>query len=64
MDDRMEIAEKVRRECIAVALSSYEDAGIRGLCGDGRWEYAIDAVRGIDLERIVREIRDRSREGA
>ena len=26
-------------------LDAYEDAGMRGLCGEGRWEAAISAVR-------------------
>lgn len=33
---------------LEVALEAYRDAGIRGLCGEGRWEVAVDAVRRID----------------
>lgn len=54
MDDSTDIAERVRRACIDTALAAYEDAGIQGLCGEGRWEYAIDAVRRLDLGDIVR----------
>lgn len=53
MIDRVEVAERVRRGCIEAALAAYEDAGIQGLCGEGRWEYAIDALRGLDLAPIV-----------
>ncbi len=55
MTDRIEIAERVRRACVEMALTAYEDAGFRGLCGEGRWEYAIDAVRQLDLEHILTE---------
>ena len=61
MNDPMELAERVRRECIETALAAYEDAGIRGLCEDGRWEVAIAAIRGLDLEPVVREFQVRAR---
>lgn len=44
-----EIAEEVRSACVEAALRAYEDAGISGLCAEGRWELAIDAVRHLDL---------------
>lgn len=44
-------AEAVRAACVEAAIRAYEDAGIRGLCAVGRWEVALDAVRGLDLDR-------------
>jgi hypothetical protein len=44
------LAEAVREACVQAALSAYEDAGIQGLCAEGRWECAIGAIHGIDLE--------------
>src|SRR5690606_36200099 len=32
-------------------LEAYEDAGVRGLCGDGRWEAAVSTVRAADRDR-------------
>lgn len=46
------LAEAVRDACVQVALSAYEDAGLQGLCAEGRWECAIGAIHGIDLEAI------------
>ena len=43
------MAEAVRQACIDAALRAYEDAGLSGLCHEGRWEYAVDAMRGVDL---------------
>jgi hypothetical protein len=43
------IAEAVREACVEAAIEAYEEAGIRGLCNEGRWEYAVAAVRRLDL---------------
>ena len=37
MDVHMQMAEAVRQACIAAALQAYEDAGLSGLCHEGRW---------------------------
>ena len=49
------VAEAVRAACVDAALAAYEEGGIRGLCHEGRWEYALQAIRGLDLEHLVRE---------
>jgi len=43
------LVETVRAACLDAALLAYEDAGIRGLCADGRWEAALAAIRQLDL---------------
>jgi hypothetical protein len=48
------IAEAVRRACLEAALAAYESAGFSGLCGEGRWECAIEAIRGLDLREVTR----------
>lgn len=45
--------ERVRRALLETALRAYEDAGVRGLCEEGRFEAAIDAIRSADLSRIA-----------
>ena len=47
------LAERVRAACLDAALAAYEDAGIRGLCGDGRWEAAVAALRHMDLAGVI-----------
>jgi len=47
--DLRENAEAVRRACIAAALAAYEDAGVLGLCAEGRWEAAVSAMQSLDL---------------
>lgn len=52
-DDTRALAERVRAVCLAAALDAYEEAGIRGLCAEGRWEYALEAVRQLDLHSLI-----------
>ncbi len=47
-----QLLEAARLACAEAAERAYEDAGIRGLCGDGRWEYALQAIRAVDLEAV------------
>lgn len=47
------MAEQVRRACLTAAVEAYEDAGLRGLCADGRWECARRAIAALDLESVV-----------
>jgi len=47
------LVETVRAACLDAALTAYEDAGIRGLCADGRWEAALAAIRHMDLSAVL-----------
>ncbi|MDN5862080.1 MAG: hypothetical protein L0H19_01385 [Salinisphaera sp.] len=43
------LLEQIRERCIQAALDGYEDAGMAGLCEEGRWEAAISAIRRAQL---------------
>lgn len=45
-----ESIEHIRNALLEAALRAYEEAGIQGLCAEGRWEAAVDAMRSLDLE--------------
>ncbi len=47
------LIESVREACLDAARLAYEDAGIRGLCADGRWEAALAAIRLLDLSGVL-----------
>jgi len=49
----LELAENVRRACVAAAIDGYERAAISGLCREGSWEAAISAMRMVDLEAVL-----------
>lgn len=53
MADPQKIAEAVRRACVDAALEAYEDAQVRGLCREGAWEVAIEAVRSLDVAALI-----------
>ena len=57
MDAHMQTAEAVRQACIAAAHQAYEEAGVSGLCHEGRWECAVDAMRGVPLRPLLQALR-------
>jgi hypothetical protein len=60
MADEEQLAELVRLRCIEAAEEAFDDAGVRGLCSEGRWQCAMDAIRRLDLQAIVRDREKRS----
>ena len=54
-----DLAKRIRELCLDAVLQAYEDAGMQGLCAEGRWEAAVDALRTVDLAPLVREFRQR-----
>lgn len=49
----LRVAEALKRACIEAALAAYEDAKMRGLCHEGAWECAIEALRSLDAEALA-----------
>jgi hypothetical protein len=52
-----DIAKHIRETCIKAVLQAYEDAGVQGLCQEGRWEAAVDALRSVELTPLLRELK-------
>lgn len=48
----LRLAEAVRRACLLAAEQAAEDAGISGLCWEGRFEAALDAIRSLRLDTV------------
>lgn len=51
-----QLAEAVREACVQAMVAAYEDAGIQGLCDEGRWEAAIGALQSLDLHKLIDEL--------
>lgn len=51
--DNIKVAETIRLACLEAALEAYENAGISGLCAEGRWECAVQAIRDLNLESTL-----------
>jgi hypothetical protein len=56
IDEALRIGEAVRAACVRAALDAYERASMDGLCDEGALEVAMDAMRGLDMKRLVEEI--------
>jgi len=55
MADATKLAEVVRAACLKAAIEAYESAGISGLCEEGRWECARQAIKELDLDKLLAE---------
>jgi hypothetical protein len=51
----LQLANDLRAACLHAAVAAYEDAGIQGLCHEGRWEAAIGAMQMVDLRGLIQE---------
>ena len=47
-DAETRLAQRVRDAATRLMESAYTDAGVRGLCGEGAFEYALDRLRHAD----------------
>ena len=54
-DDEYLLAAFVRDRCLEAARRGYEEAALSGLCEDGRIEMALDAIRSLDITKIIFE---------
>lgn len=54
-DDEYLFASLVRDRCLEAARRGYEEAALSGLCEDGRIEMALDAIRSLDMTKIILE---------
>jgi hypothetical protein len=62
-NEALRIGEAVRAACVRAALDAYERASMDGLCDEGALEVAMDAVRGVDVRRVVEALGRQSGEG-
>ena len=53
---KVELAERVRTECIKAAKEGFLEASMSGLCSEGAMEAAISAMQIIDIKKITEEI--------
>jgi hypothetical protein len=53
MDLKYQLVEAVRNACLKAAREAYENAGISGLCEEGRWECALTAISSLDIDTVI-----------
>jgi hypothetical protein len=59
-----DLAKRIREACLEAIVQAYEDAGMQGLCADGRWEVALGALRTLDLTSVLGDFQLRSMQNA
>lgn len=59
-----DLAKRIREACLEAIVQAYEDAGMQGLCADGRWEVAVGALRTLDLTSVLRDFQQPSTQNA
>ncbi len=47
------LAERIRSACVEAARQGYEQAALSGLCHEGAWEAAVDAMRRLNLKELL-----------
>jgi hypothetical protein len=55
-----DLAKRIRDACLEALLQAYEDAGIQGICAEGRWEVAVGALKTVELVPLLREFKQQS----
>lgn len=49
------LALRVRERCLEVLSAAYEEAGMSGLCAEGRWELALDRLRSLSAAELLQD---------
>lgn len=47
------VERQIRAEVVETAINAYEDAAANGLCAQGAWECAVDALRRVELTDLL-----------
>lgn len=55
-----DLAKRIRDACLEAVLQAYENAGVQGLCAEGRWEVAVGALKTVELAPLLREFKQPS----
>ncbi len=56
-DRDYQIARAIRAACVQAAQQGYERAAADGLCDEGALEVALDAIRSLDLDSLLRKLK-------
>ena len=52
-NDLWQLATAVRNACYKAAAAAYKEAQMDGLCEEGAWECALDAMRSVDCKTVI-----------
>ncbi len=55
-EEKRRVAEAIKGACLKTALEAYQHAKMSGLCQEGAWELAMDAIRSLDVEAVLGQL--------
>ena len=59
LNRKTKLAEQVRVACLQAAMAAYEEGGLLGLCQQGRFELAMDAINTLNLTPLLQAAEDK-----
>ncbi len=54
IEDAVILSNKIKEACLNEMETAYEDALTNGLCKEGAWEVAVNAVQQLDVKEICK----------
>lgn len=60
--EKREIAKQVRAACVEAAQDGFERAAMAGLCHEGARELALDAIKTLDVDMVLRRLERSNRD--
>ncbi|WP_069133502.1 acetyltransferase [Rhodohalobacter halophilus] len=51
--EKMELAERIKKECIKAAKEGFREASMSGLCTEGAMEAAVSAIQNLNLGKLL-----------
>jgi hypothetical protein len=52
-DEQLALARRLKARCLELLAQAHEDAGVQGLCAEGRWEAALGALERADPRELL-----------
>lgn len=57
-EGKRRLAQLVLDACLNAAITHFEDARVDGLCCEGAWESAVEAIRAMNVEGLINQLED------
>lgn len=55
----LQLAERVRQACVQALLEGYQMAAMSGLCHQGAFDVAVDALKSMDVVELLQLIKEK-----
>lgn len=52
------VATAVKAACLQEAIAAYQQGKLSGLCQEGAWDLALDAIRSLDVDKVLETLPD------